>query len=128
MDESCQVADIVFVLDSSGSIGQANWELMLNFTESIVTEFTVGPDNVQIGVSYYGNEARLAFHLNTYDNEQDVLDAISRIPWLDQNTNTSGGIRLMHRDMFVSANGKFELQASNCIRLLRQKKPTFYQF
>ena len=105
MDDRCQLADIIFVLDSSGSIGKGNYELMLNFTKSIVSEFIIGPNNVQIGVNYYGNQARLAFQLNTYDNEQDVLEAIEEIPWLDQNTNTSGGIRLMHRDMFVPESG-----------------------
>ena len=105
-DDSCQLADIVFVLDSSGSIGLADWDRVLNFTKSIVSDFVIGSNNVHIGVNYYGNSAILAFNLDTYDTEADVMDAIDGIPWLDQNTNTSGGIRLMHRDMFTVGGGK----------------------
>ena len=41
----------------------------------------------------------------SYTNVSSIFDAIDSIPWLNQNTNTSGGIRLMHRDMFTSAAG-----------------------
>lgn len=61
----CNVADIIFVLDSSGSIGADNWQLVLNFTKSVALGFEIGPQNVQIGVNYYGNSAQVAFNLNT---------------------------------------------------------------
>ena len=78
---------------------------MLNFTQSIVQGFTIGPENVQIGLNYYGNSATLAFNLNRYTNDSDILDAIAEIQWQDGETNTSGGIRMMYRDMFTAANG-----------------------
>lgn len=104
--EACDVADIVFSLDSSGSVGEADWLLVLNFTKSVVKGFTVGGKNVQIGVNYYGNNAALAFNLNDYNTTAEVMDAIDRIPWKDQKTNTSGAIRMMYRDMFTPANGE----------------------
>ena len=100
------MADIIFVLDSSGSIGLDNWVKVLNFTKSIAGGFVIGPDEVQIGVAFYGNRARVAFNLNEYDNIGDVNQAIDNINWLDQNTNTSGGIWLMNEVMFTEENGK----------------------
>ena len=41
-----------------------------------------------------------------YNNLSDVLAAIDRIPWLDQNTNTSGGIRMMNELQFTRENGE----------------------
>ena len=99
------MADLVFVLDSSGSIGPENWARVLNFTQSIVSEFPIAPELVQIGVNYYGNGANLAFNLNDYTTVEEVNAAIASIPWLNQNTNTSGGIRLMYRDMFTPDSG-----------------------
>jgi hypothetical protein len=34
-------ADVVFVLDSSGSVGSANWHLMLKFVQNVVNIFTI---------------------------------------------------------------------------------------
>ena len=99
------MADIVFSLDSSGSIGEEDWQLVLNFTKSVVRGFTVGYNNVQVGVNYYGNRATLAFHLNDYNSTDEVMEAIDDIPWKDQKTNTSGGIRMMYRDMFTEEHG-----------------------
>ena len=42
---------------------------------------------------------------SSFDNTSSVFDAIDAIPWLDQNTNTSGAIRFMHDTMFTAANG-----------------------
>ena len=101
----CTTADIVLLLDSSGSIGIDNWYKVLNFTQEIVNSFTIGPDNVRVGVIWYGNRASIAFHMNTYDNEAEVLQAIGSIRYKDQNTNTSGALRTMHESMFTEVNG-----------------------
>ena len=103
--EACDLADVVFSLDSSGSIGIENWRKVLNFTKSVAQAFTLGPNSVQVGVNYYGNRASVAFHLNDHNNTNDVLNSIDAIPWKDQNTNTSGGIRSMYRDMFTQERG-----------------------
>ena len=95
----------MFLLDSSGSIGIDNWYKVLNFTQEIVNSFTIGPDNVQVGVAWYSNRASIAFHLNQYDNERDVLRAIGSIRYKDQETNTSGALRTMYTNMFSNTNG-----------------------
>ena len=95
----------MFLLDGSGSITIENWYKVLNFTKTIVNSFPVGPDQFRIGVVSYSNRATVAFHLNTYDNKQDILDAIDVIPYKDQETNTSGALRTMYDIMFTKANG-----------------------
>lgn len=102
---ACDVADMVFVLDSSGSIGSNNWVKVLEFVKSFITDVNIGPQNVQVGIVTYGNRASLQFNLNTYTNASQMLEAIDRIPWKDQATNTSGGVRFMHQTMFTTAVG-----------------------
>ena len=92
-------------MDSSGSIGADNWLKVLNFTQEVARSFTIGEDKVRIGVGYFGNNGKVGFHLNQYDNEEDVLAAIAEIPWKNQNTNTASGLRVMHSEMFTEENG-----------------------
>ena len=51
--ESCQeeVADVVFVLDSSGSITMDNWVKVLDFVNSIVGALPIGMPSIQVSNS-----------------------------------------------------------------------------
>ncbi|CAD5114775.1 DgyrCDS3819 [Dimorphilus gyrociliatus] len=104
-DETCDLVDIVFVLDSSGSIKPPNWLRLLSFTKNVTDNFRIGPTFTRVGVVVYGNKAKPVFHLNEYSDKKLLGNAILGIKYLDQNTNTSGGIRVMHEQMFTTANG-----------------------
>ena len=54
---SCTQGDIVFVVDSSGSIYRENWNTILDFMKRLVNDFTIGPDNIQVGVTLFGKKA-----------------------------------------------------------------------
>ena len=60
------MTDLVFVVDSSGSILRNNWQLVLQFMQNIVNDFTIGPNDIQIGVTLFGNNVEPQFQLNTY--------------------------------------------------------------
>lgn len=96
---------MVFVLDSSGSIGNNNWNKLRNFCKTVVSNFTYGDFGIRVGVVIFGNHATIQFHLNSYDTKQDVLNAIDRLPWKDQKTNTAAGLKAMTREMFVREKG-----------------------
>ena len=107
------MADMVFVLDSSGSVGEENWQKVLSFVNKTVAEIQMGPYGTQVGVVTYGNRAKVNFHLNKYtEYNEDMAKAILDIPWRDQETNTSGGIKVMDEVMFTKKNGD-RLQAPN---------------
>ena len=94
-------ADIVFILDSSGSIGEANYEIMKDFVQNFTSELIIGPDDTQVGVVIYGNMAETVFDLN--NNMTNLQDQISNIEYLGGGTNTAGGlmemIRIFNRSM-----------------------------
>ena len=46
-------ADILFILDSSGSIGQTNWDLMVDFVHEVVNSFSISNDGYKFGVDYF---------------------------------------------------------------------------
>ena len=70
--DSCHFADIIFVLDSSGSVGLDNWFVLLGFVKQVVGILNVSPDDAQIGIVTYGNSASLAFHLNEFQTVADI--------------------------------------------------------
>ena len=43
-------ADIIFLLDSSASIGSTNFDLMKNVVKDVINEFVVGPSMTQFGL------------------------------------------------------------------------------
>ena len=62
----CSQTDLVFLVDSSGSIQRSNWPLILQFMQNVVTDFNIGPNDFQIGVALFGNNVEPQFQLNTY--------------------------------------------------------------
>ena len=103
----------MFVLDSSGSIrdnnprdgSYDNWQLMLEFMVNVVDKLSIGEDATRIGVVKFSDIGENVFFLDTYYNVNDMKDAIRNIPYVGSNTNTSGGIKVMHHEQFRSDRG-----------------------
>ena len=112
---SCEsyLADIVFVIDSSGSIRDQNpkdksydnWVLLLEFMVKIVDMLNIGTNQVRIGAVKFSTTAESVFHLNQYSDKDSLKTAIKAISFMGGHTNTSGGIRIMNDVEFTSGNG-----------------------
>ena len=82
-----------FLLDGSGSISKDNFQSMRLFVKKFVDTLNIGPENNQVGMIVFGNEADVAFHLATYNNTNDVVDAIMKYPYPnDAFTNTADAL------------------------------------
>jgi uncharacterized protein YegL len=103
--EGCIQGDVIFVLDSSGSIGETNWIYVLQFVKDIVDRMGVGEQQTHVGLITYGNRAHIIFQLNNYTDSASMKAAIDGTKFLDENTNTSGGIYTAHKIMFTPENG-----------------------
>ena len=66
MVSACRLtADVVFAIDSSGSIGSANFQLELDFVRELVNSLNVGQGS-RVGALQYSNNAQVQFHLNDH--------------------------------------------------------------
>lgn len=105
---SDSVSDIVFVLDSSGSICNNenvetcnNWENMKSFVITLIDRFPIGPTETQVGLVRYANAAESMFFLNTYDNAAELKSAVSAVTYIKtESTNTSGGLWLAGHEQY----------------------------
>ncbi|KAM6910513.1 collagen alpha-6(VI) chain [Xenentodon cancila] len=104
------VADIVFLVDGSWSIGNENFEQIRQFLHTLVNSFDISPDHVQIGLVQYSNSHRTEFLLNTYQKKEEILDYISNLGYMGGGTLTGQGLDFMLHNHFVEAAGS---RASN---------------
>lgn len=105
LDCNLKPADIVFLLDSSGSEGSRHFREQLNFVKTFVKEFDIGPSNVQISVVSFSTRVRENFDLKRYKNKADLLNAIDRIPYLSGSTHTSDAITFALQHSFTPTAG-----------------------
>ena len=101
--ECTRRGDIVFVLDSSGSL-EANFELAQKLAKRIVHGLNFEGGRTRVGVAVYSSEAHMMFHLNTYNRKEEVLNAIT-FTVDGERTNTAAGLEMMRTDMFTPNNG-----------------------
>ncbi|GFO49159.1 collagen alpha-5(vi) chain [Plakobranchus ocellatus] len=109
MKKPCgKAADVVFVIDTSSSIWIVDFEsFALPFIQSVVSAFNIGPgpEQTRVGAISYSSSARLQFHLNTYQDEKSVLDAIGKIRFHRGDTYTDKALRYVNNYMFLPRNG-----------------------
>ncbi|KAK2845177.1 hypothetical protein Q5P01_011836 [Channa striata] len=99
------VADIVFLVDGSWSIGTENFEQIRQFLKTLVSSFDIGPDHVRIGLVQYSTTPRTEFLLNTYRTKQEILQYIEKLPYMGGGTQTGQGLDFMLSNHFVAAAG-----------------------
>lgn len=106
--KTAKVADIVFIVDESSSINHddvGNFNLMRKFMGKILKDLDISPKGVHVGLATYSDKPRLEFHLNTYDNSDDVLRSIKRLPYRGGNTYTGDALKFALTNMFTSEHG-----------------------
>ncbi|XP_068789541.1 collagen alpha-6(VI) chain [Struthio camelus] len=106
--EACKKmkADIMFLVDSSASIGNENFLKMKSFMRGLVNKTDVGADRVQIGVVQFSHEPKEEFQLNTYSTKREIFSAIDRISPLQANTLTGEALKFMPKYFQASSGSR----------------------
>jgi len=123
VDPDACVVDLGFVLDGSGSVGQANWDVTIDYVKSFANTLTISPDKAQIGVVLFGNDASVAIDLDQYNNANALVNALDDLEYLDENTNTAAGIRMARNELFSTARGD-RANVQNVMIILTDGYPT----
>lgn len=96
--------DLVFIIDSSTSIGETNYALMRNFIIGIVNKSYVGINHVQFGAIKYSNDPEIMFKLNTYSKKSDIIQFIQNDVLLEGTTYTAKALQLS-KGLLTKENG-----------------------
>ncbi|CDQ57197.1 unnamed protein product [Oncorhynchus mykiss] len=95
--------ELVFVIDSSESVGPENFEIIKDFVTALVDRTTVGRNTTRIGLVLYSLDVKLEFNLARYMTKQDVKEAIRKMPYMGEGTYTGTAIRKATQEAFYSA-------------------------
>ncbi|XP_058246793.1 collagen, type XXVIII, alpha 2a isoform X4 [Hemibagrus wyckioides] len=95
--------ELVFVIDSSESVGPENFEIIKDFVIALVDRITVGRNATRVGLVLYSLDVHLEFNLARYMTKQDVKQAIRKMPYMGEGTYTGTAIRKATQEAFYSA-------------------------
>ncbi|KAF5892100.1 collagen alpha-3(VI) chain isoform X3, partial [Clarias magur] len=113
------IRDIVFLVDGSNYVGNANFPAVRNFISRIVNELDVQPERVRIGLTQFADGQRTEFSLNTHDNKQKVLDHIARLRLMGGNVlNTGAALRYALENNFEVSSGSRRRQGVQQVLVL----------
>lgn len=99
------VADILFILDSSGSVMNYDFTKMITFVKEMVKGFDVGKDKIRVAVSLFAGSTVEKFHLNKHTDKNALLSAIGAIQRISGNTNTADALTRARTITFTAGNG-----------------------
>ncbi|KAK7105718.1 uncharacterized protein [Littorina saxatilis] len=96
--------DLAFILDSSGSITDADFKLSLEFVAKVVEEMNI-PSVVRVATLIFESSPTVKFFFNSYSNKSQVLSAIRGIVRSSGGTATALALDLARTELFTTAHG-----------------------
>ena len=94
--------DVVFILDSSGSVG-SHYGQEKNFIKNLAEKFVIRENAVHAGVVSFSNHARIDIKLNQYNTTNTFNRAVENIPFMNGGTAIDYGL-LLARNMMIRAD------------------------
>lgn len=98
-------ADVVFLLDASGSVGSANFFQQINLVKTFVENSNIGPSNVQVSVVTFSTRVQEVFNLSRYQSKEALLSSMNTIKYSTGSTHTSEAILYAVQHSFTHAAG-----------------------
>ena len=101
---------MVFVIDTSGSIGSSRFQLIREFTANIASELIRNSPRSAVGVILFSSNAHIQFTLQTYTSLSLLLSAINNLPYSSGGTDTAEALQLL---LSTAQNGVLGLRSDS---------------
>ncbi|XP_068690493.1 collagen alpha-3(VI) chain-like [Montipora foliosa] len=79
-------ADVVFIMDSSGSIGKLDYKREKQFVKDLTNVFEVAPNATRVSTIIYSDYPKLIFDFNTYSDKRSINVAHDNLEYLGNRT------------------------------------------
>ena len=109
------MADVLFIIDKSGSIRHERYSEVLEFICNIVEDFEIWQDKVRVAALTFDDDAQLEFYLNTYDNKADIQEAIRSIKYGGKRSNIASAVQMAREQIFRSDKGDRQSAPNNVV-------------
>ncbi|CAL8248632.1 unnamed protein product [Lota lota] len=107
---AARVADVVFIVDESGSIGGANFQLVLSFLHKMVESLDVQTNRVRVGIVMYNDNPTGQVYLDTFNDKNELLQFIKMLPYHEGGTKTGLALKFARQNVFVKQRGSRKSQ------------------
>uniref|UniRef100_A0A3Q3FLY1 VWFA domain-containing protein n=1 Tax=Labrus bergylta TaxID=56723 RepID=A0A3Q3FLY1_9LABR len=99
-----QRADLVFLIDYSGSIQQQDYTIMKNFTTEVISSFKISDDLVRVGCAQFSSEFKDEFYLNQWNTLETASKHIQKMIQSGGGTNIGKALDAI-REYFEASRG-----------------------
>ncbi|NXS08324.1 CO6A3 protein, partial [Neodrepanis coruscans] len=99
------MADIIFLVDSSWSIGKEHFQLVREFLYDVVKALDVGGNDFRFALVQFSGNPHTEFQLNTYPSTRDVLSHIANMPYVGGGTKPGKGLEYLIENHLTKAAG-----------------------
>lgn len=91
-----------FIIDSSGSITNKDFNREISFVQSVAKLFDIGNDKTRVGLISFSHDSQLVLPLDNKLSKAELLERISQIPHIGGGTDTAEALRLVRQRGFAS--------------------------
>ncbi|XP_008584327.1 PREDICTED: collagen alpha-3(VI) chain [Galeopterus variegatus] len=98
-------ADIIFLVDSSWSIGKEHFQLVREFLYDVIQSLAVGENDFHFALVQFNGNPHTEFLLNTYHTKQEVLSHISNMSYIGGSNETGKGLEYVIQNHLSEAAG-----------------------
>eukprot|EP00106_Octopus_bimaculoides_P002468 XP_014769910.1 PREDICTED: collagen alpha-1(XIV) chain-like [Octopus bimaculoides] len=99
------VADVMLVLDDSGSVGSKNVAKVKSFAQNIVKSLNIGRNKIRVGAITFSWKVKSQFPLKRHYNKKNLLKAINKIGYRKGGTNTHLALNYLRKNSFTRRAG-----------------------
>lgn len=112
------VLDVVFVLEASDEVGEANFNKSKEFLEEVIQRMDVSPAGTHIAVLQYSYTVNVEYTFKEAQSKEDVLRHVREIRYQGGNrTNTGQALQYLSEHSFSPSQGDRE-QAPNLVYMV----------
>ncbi|NIG61381.1 collagen alpha-3(VI) chain-like [Pontoporia blainvillei] len=98
-------ADIIFLVDSSWSIGKEHFQLVQEFLYDVIKSLAVGENDFRFALVWFNGSPDTEFLLNMYRSKQEVLSHVSNMSYTGGSNQTGKGLEYVMQNHLTEAAG-----------------------
>uniref|UniRef100_A0A452F573 Collagen alpha-3(VI) chain n=1 Tax=Capra hircus TaxID=9925 RepID=A0A452F573_CAPHI len=98
-------ADIIFLVDSSWSIGKEHFQLVREFLYDVIESLAVGDNDFRFALVQFNGNPHTEFLFNTYRSKQEVLSHVSNMSYIGGSNQTGEGLAYVMQNHLTEAAG-----------------------
>lgn len=112
LDCTDKKADIYFVIDSSYSINQDNFEKEMEFVHSVVDILDIGPNKTRVGVMTFSDKVNFLVKLEYNLGKDDFMSHLNSANYMGGGTDTASALRLLREEGFFGSTSSLRDDAA----------------